>query len=111
MLALGLKDLPSDRVMDDIDKALQNMCGIQSIRYSGKLGHVYYVNDLAAIIAQVQSYILLYKGSFTVYSRKWPIRLYAKISIFSQRTWDHLCRKLGRLEDGLANLTLSLQPQ
>ncbi|KAJ7716484.1 hypothetical protein DFH07DRAFT_907412 [Mycena maculata] len=52
MLALGLKDLPSDRVMDDIDKALQRMCGVQSIRYSGKLGHVYYVNDLAAIIAQ-----------------------------------------------------------
>ncbi|KAJ6547703.1 hypothetical protein B0H19DRAFT_1307421 [Mycena capillaripes] len=52
MLALGLKDLPSDRVMDDIDKALQKMCGIQSIRYSGKLGHIYYVNDLAAIIAQ-----------------------------------------------------------
>ncbi|KAJ7270338.1 hypothetical protein C8J57DRAFT_1435474 [Mycena rebaudengoi] len=52
MLALGLKDLPSDRVMDDIDKALQKMCGVQSIRYSGKLGHIYYVNDLAAIIAQ-----------------------------------------------------------
>ncbi|KAJ6631547.1 hypothetical protein B0H10DRAFT_1772594, partial [Mycena sp. CBHHK59/15] len=52
MLALGLKDLPSDRVMDDIDKSLQKMCGVQSIRYSGKLGHVYYVNDLAAIIAQ-----------------------------------------------------------
>ncbi|KAJ7127459.1 hypothetical protein C8R43DRAFT_897443, partial [Mycena crocata] len=52
MLALGLKELPSDRVMDDIDKALQKMCGIQSIRYSGKLGHIYYVNDFAAIIAQ-----------------------------------------------------------
>ncbi|KAJ6609968.1 hypothetical protein B0H10DRAFT_1919960 [Mycena sp. CBHHK59/15] len=55
MLALGLSDLPSDRVMDDIDKYLQKMCGIQSIRYSGKLGHVYYVNDLAAIIAQEMS--------------------------------------------------------
>jgi hypothetical protein len=54
MLALGLKDLPSDRVMDDIDKALQKMCGAQSIRYSGKLGHIYYINDLAAIIAQVK---------------------------------------------------------
>ncbi|KAJ7232133.1 hypothetical protein C8J57DRAFT_1439801 [Mycena rebaudengoi] len=54
MLALGLKDLPSDHVMDDIDKSLQKMCRVQSIRYSGKLGHVYYVNDLAAIIAQVQ---------------------------------------------------------
>lgn len=55
MLALGLKDLPSDRIMDEIDKALQKMCGIHSIRYSGKLGHVYYVNDLAAIIAQVKT--------------------------------------------------------
>ncbi|KAJ7688772.1 hypothetical protein B0H14DRAFT_3101119 [Mycena olivaceomarginata] len=52
MLALGLNDLPSDRVMDDIDKVLQPLCGIQTIRYAGKLGHVYYVNDFAAIIAQ-----------------------------------------------------------
>ncbi|KAJ7048322.1 hypothetical protein C8F01DRAFT_1005416 [Mycena amicta] len=52
MLVLGLNDLPSDRVMDDIDKALQPLCGVQSICYSGKLGHVYYTNDFAAIIAQ-----------------------------------------------------------
>ncbi|KAJ6559329.1 hypothetical protein B0H10DRAFT_1845878 [Mycena sp. CBHHK59/15] len=52
MLALGLKDLLSGHVTDDIDKALQKMCGVQSIQYSGKLGHIYYVNDLAAIIAQ-----------------------------------------------------------
>ncbi|KAJ6576824.1 hypothetical protein B0H10DRAFT_1963322 [Mycena sp. CBHHK59/15] len=63
MLALGLSDLPSDRVMDDIDKYLQKMCGVQSIRYSGKLGHVYYVNDLAAIIAQVLSSFLRPSGS------------------------------------------------
>jgi hypothetical protein len=53
MLALGLEDLPSDRAMDDIDESLQKLCGIQSIRYAGPLGHVYYVNDFAAIIAQV----------------------------------------------------------
>ncbi|KAJ7658763.1 hypothetical protein DFH06DRAFT_1407265 [Mycena polygramma] len=52
MLSLGLQNLPSDRVMDDIDKTLQPLCGVQSIRYEGKLGHVYYVNDFAAIIAQ-----------------------------------------------------------
>ncbi|KAF7320450.1 hypothetical protein MKEN_00829900 [Mycena kentingensis (nom. inval.)] len=52
MQALGLENLPSDRVMDDIDKALQPLCGVQSIRYDGKLGNVYYANDLAAIIAQ-----------------------------------------------------------
>ncbi|KAJ4467657.1 hypothetical protein C8J55DRAFT_394516, partial [Lentinula edodes] len=52
MVALGVPNLPSDRTMDDIDKELQKMCGIQTHRYEGKLGHVYYVNDLAGIIAQ-----------------------------------------------------------
>lgn len=61
-MSLGLADLPSDRVMDDIDKALQPLCGIQSIRYSGKLGHVYYTNDFAAIIAQVRYILDRYGG-------------------------------------------------
>ncbi|KAJ3739985.1 hypothetical protein DFH05DRAFT_1406273 [Lentinula detonsa] len=52
MAALGVQSLPSDRTLDDIDKALQKICGIQSFRYEGKLGHVYYVNDFSAIIAQ-----------------------------------------------------------
>ncbi|KAJ3875201.1 hypothetical protein F5051DRAFT_462159 [Lentinula edodes] len=52
MVALGVPNLPSDRTMDDIDKELQKICGIQTHRYEGKLGHVYYVNDLAGIIAQ-----------------------------------------------------------
>lgn len=54
MLALGVPNLPSDKTMDQIDKEMQCMCGIRSIRYDGKLGHVYYANDLAAIIAQVE---------------------------------------------------------
>ncbi|KAF7303282.1 hypothetical protein MKEN_01292300 [Mycena kentingensis (nom. inval.)] len=52
MQVLGVPNLPSDRVMDEIDKKLQPICGVQSIRYEGKLGHTYYVNDFAAIIAQ-----------------------------------------------------------
>ncbi|KDQ05660.1 hypothetical protein BOTBODRAFT_182352 [Botryobasidium botryosum FD-172 SS1] len=52
MMALGLEDLPSDRVMDGIDRSLQDLCGIQSLRYAGALGHIYYINDMAAIIAQ-----------------------------------------------------------
>ncbi|KAE9398997.1 hypothetical protein BT96DRAFT_957440 [Gymnopus androsaceus JB14] len=55
MVALGVPNLPSDRTMDDIDKELQKMCGIQTHRYDGKLGHVYYVNDMAGIIAQEMS--------------------------------------------------------
>ncbi|KAF9056866.1 hypothetical protein BDP27DRAFT_1242040 [Rhodocollybia butyracea] len=57
MLALDVEHLPSDRTMDDIDREMQRMCGIQSIRYEGKLGHVYYGNDFPAIIAQEMSNI------------------------------------------------------
>ena len=53
MLCLGIQKLPSERAMDEIDVILQKSCGVQSIRYSGALGNKYYVNDLAAIIAQV----------------------------------------------------------
>ncbi|KAG5652758.1 hypothetical protein H0H81_003845 [Sphagnurus paluster] len=52
MVALGVRDLPSDRVMDDIDRALQELCGIETLRYKGALGHLYYANDMAAIVAQ-----------------------------------------------------------
>ncbi|KAL1662140.1 hypothetical protein GGF50DRAFT_59618 [Schizophyllum commune] len=53
MSAAGLGDRPpSDSTLDTVDRNLQEMCGIRSIRYSGKLGHVYYANDLAGIIAQ-----------------------------------------------------------
>ncbi|KAF9000563.1 hypothetical protein BDZ89DRAFT_913239, partial [Hymenopellis radicata] len=43
MLALGLQSLPSDREMDEVDTALQKMCGIQSLKYNGKLGHIFYM--------------------------------------------------------------------
>ncbi|KAJ4497274.1 hypothetical protein C8R41DRAFT_760050, partial [Lentinula lateritia] len=52
MLALGVPNLPSDRTMDDIDKELQKLCGIKSIHYEGAFNHIYYVNDLSAIISQ-----------------------------------------------------------
>ncbi|KAL0569380.1 hypothetical protein V5O48_012589 [Marasmius crinis-equi] len=52
MLALGLQNLPSSRVMDTIDMELQSLCGIRTIRHEGKLGHVYYTNDFAGIVAQ-----------------------------------------------------------
>ncbi|THU90801.1 hypothetical protein K435DRAFT_830076 [Dendrothele bispora CBS 962.96] len=55
MLALGVSNLPTERQMDIVDRALQNACGIKSFRYLGRQGHVYYVNDLAGIIAQEMS--------------------------------------------------------
>ncbi|KAI0363137.1 hypothetical protein BV20DRAFT_958926, partial [Pilatotrama ljubarskyi] len=49
---LGVDNLPSLFVLKTLDKMLQSHCGIESIRQRGPLGHVYYVNDLAAILAQ-----------------------------------------------------------
>ncbi|KAL4242306.1 hypothetical protein ABKN59_012009 [Abortiporus biennis] len=55
MAILGVDDVPSVSVMKEIDATLQVLCGVDTIRYEGKLGHVYYANDLASIIAQEMS--------------------------------------------------------
>ncbi|KAI0082710.1 hypothetical protein K474DRAFT_1585163 [Panus rudis PR-1116 ss-1] len=52
MRALGVSDIPSESTMRNIDTKLQTLCGIDSLRFKGALGHVYYSNDLAALIAQ-----------------------------------------------------------
>jgi hypothetical protein len=52
-IMLGIDNVPSHNTMKELDTALQNACGIQTIRYAGPLGHIYYTNDLAGIIAQV----------------------------------------------------------
>ncbi|KAI1783686.1 hypothetical protein LXA43DRAFT_977008 [Ganoderma leucocontextum] len=49
---LGLENRPSLFVLKMIDRMLQDQYGIDSIRFQGPLGHVYYLNDLAAILAQ-----------------------------------------------------------
>ncbi|KAI5982242.1 hypothetical protein EDC04DRAFT_2915769 [Pisolithus marmoratus] len=49
---LGVDNVPSTRILKDIDSALQSQYGIPSVRYQGALGHVYYVNHLPSIIAQ-----------------------------------------------------------
>ncbi|RDB18364.1 hypothetical protein Hypma_000365 [Hypsizygus marmoreus] len=52
MEVLGVNGLPSVDVMKDIDVLLQSYCGVDTIRYQGAFGHIYYVNDLGKIIAQ-----------------------------------------------------------
>ncbi|EIW60460.1 uncharacterized protein TRAVEDRAFT_120336, partial [Trametes versicolor FP-101664 SS1] len=52
LAALGVKDIPSEFVVQRVTKSLQQLCGISSIRYKGAMGHIYYVNDLACMIAQ-----------------------------------------------------------
>jgi len=52
-------DVPSVKSMQTLNTMLQKMCGIDSIKYEGALGHSYYVNSLSQIIAQVFSPISL----------------------------------------------------
>ncbi|KAI5992866.1 hypothetical protein EDC04DRAFT_2613469 [Pisolithus marmoratus] len=49
---LGVDNIPSTRILKDIDSALQSQYGIPSVCYQGALGHIYYVNHLPSIIAQ-----------------------------------------------------------
>ena len=46
-------DLPSVRQMKKLNTMLQNICGIDTIPYNGILGHIYHVNSLSQILAQV----------------------------------------------------------
>ncbi|KAJ6529551.1 hypothetical protein DFH09DRAFT_1327259 [Mycena vulgaris] len=45
-------DVPSVKAMQNLNAALQKMCGIDSIAYDGALGRKYYVISLPQIIAQ-----------------------------------------------------------
>lgn len=49
----GVDDVPSVKTMQSLNERLQKLCGVESIRYNGALGHKYYVNNMAQIIAQV----------------------------------------------------------
>jgi hypothetical protein len=49
----NVDDVPSIKQMQKINLALQKVCGIETISYNGALGHKYFVNNLAQIIAQV----------------------------------------------------------
>lgn len=49
----NIDDVPSVRSMQTLNVMLQKMCGVDSIKHKGTLGHIYYVNSLSNIIAQV----------------------------------------------------------
>ncbi|KAJ7821505.1 hypothetical protein B0H13DRAFT_2241737 [Mycena leptocephala] len=51
----NVDDVPSVKSMQELNSMLQKLCGIESIAYNGALGHKYYVNSLAQIIAQEMS--------------------------------------------------------
>ncbi|THH28853.1 hypothetical protein EUX98_g5331 [Antrodiella citrinella] len=52
LAANGIADTPSASSMQRLQTLLQTMCGIRTLQYKGALGHNYFVNSLADIIAQ-----------------------------------------------------------
>ncbi|KAJ3912202.1 hypothetical protein F5877DRAFT_93625 [Lentinula edodes] len=48
----GIEDATSVKTMKDLDTKLQKLYGIQTYKYKGAFGHLYYVNSLADIISQ-----------------------------------------------------------
>ncbi|KAJ4464148.1 hypothetical protein C8R41DRAFT_739929, partial [Lentinula lateritia] len=48
----GVQDATSVKTMKDLDAKLQTLYGIQTFKYKGAFGHLYYVNSLADIISQ-----------------------------------------------------------
>lgn len=52
-----IDDVPSVKSMQTLNAMLQRMCGVDSVKYKGELGHIYYVNNLSQIIAQVRHFL------------------------------------------------------
>ncbi|EIW86698.1 hypothetical protein CONPUDRAFT_69138 [Coniophora puteana RWD-64-598 SS2] len=50
--SFGVDDLPSVKVLKSAHDSIKSRFGVPSIRQQGRLGHIYYLNDLGSIIAQ-----------------------------------------------------------
>lgn len=46
--------VPGLDTMKALNKSIQNLCGIETVGYEGILGHRYFVNNIAQILAQVK---------------------------------------------------------
>lgn len=53
MEELGVQDTPTQATMKTVEEHLHKICGVERIKYKGAHKHLYYLNDVAAIIAQV----------------------------------------------------------
>ncbi|KAJ3720842.1 hypothetical protein DFJ43DRAFT_1001105 [Lentinula guzmanii] len=48
----GIPEVPSVYGMKTIQKMLDALCGVRTLKYEGSLGHIYYVNSLEDIVSQ-----------------------------------------------------------
>ncbi|KAK7016987.1 hypothetical protein VNI00_018785 [Paramarasmius palmivorus] len=74
--ANGMKEVPSQKTAKQLNANLQKMFGIQTFKYKGAFGHIYYVNSFADIIAQemanpkVRHWLSFYPEKCTGYLRE-----------------------------------------
>ncbi|KZV82194.1 hypothetical protein EXIGLDRAFT_685130 [Exidia glandulosa HHB12029] len=48
----GVDNVPTVNTIKSLNAMLHSMCGIETVEYMGKMGHRYFVNSLADLIAQ-----------------------------------------------------------
>ena len=62
----NVQDLLSPRSLKNLEVVMQKIHGVRTLFYDGALGHKYYVNSLADIIAQVIQIVIYY--TFLIFS-------------------------------------------
>jgi len=110
MEVFGINGLPSVEVMKDIDQLLQSYCGVDTIRYEGAFGHVYYVNHLGKLIAQVlipssRDVVMPTLISIDLIVRKWQTLGLASIFIISLKILANIWSNVGKLSIGFVTST------
>ncbi|KAF8508229.1 hypothetical protein JB92DRAFT_3121117 [Gautieria morchelliformis] len=48
----GMDDVPAVKAQKLVNASIQHLCGIDTVKYNGAMGHKFYVNNLAQLIAQ-----------------------------------------------------------
>ena len=86
---LGVRQVPSDLHMKHIANKMQLLYGVDSIWYQGALGHIYYLNDISQIIAQVCMKRFTVCFNLNALCRKWPIQKCGLCYNFTQRMQEN----------------------
>lgn len=104
---------PGVDAMKDLNKALQRVCGIETVGYNGKLGHRYYVNNLAQILAQVKYFVLsvLFRFPHFLIFRKCRTRKFVHTCMFTLRIPEIPWARLNKPQSGFMNCHLEIRHQ
>lgn len=82
--------MPSESTVKSVVDSIQYTCGVKTIRYTGALGHVYYVNDLCALIAQVSFIITQNQTPLTLTQEMANPKIRPYIEVYPEDAEDSL---------------------